>query len=100
MLSKCEVHSEQLIDVMSEDLVRKLYINVKKLVDSSNFKLKSRTLNLLKHLILLVSQLVLPSTHLFLLFAKGILHILRNFLLHQKDSKLHYYSLFNIGLLF
>jgi len=72
------------------------------LLASSSFKIKSKILIFVKSMIQLASTINSKSTHqLFtakIFLIKIVFDIMRAFISGYKDSKLHYYSLLNIGL--
>jgi hypothetical protein len=69
------------------------------LLSSHSFKLKGKGLLLIKELLLLATAISAPqiATAKLLLF-RTTFSILRPFLNLYRESKLHYYSLLNLGL--
>ncbi len=78
----------------------KYYETTKKLLESNNSKLKFKSLSLMKHFTNILSNLSEETSPNHLIYAKTMLTLLRNFSFLQKDSKIHYYSILNIGMIF
>ena len=81
-----------------------MHRSLKKVLESSNnFKVKSKVLILIKQFIILGGTLASNSDEYLnstIFQARTLLDVLRSFITIYKDSKLQYYSLLNIGLIF